>query len=71
MNVAIETLENQLVEISRKIGSVAEKNNQFTHGLALRLSKTNISIYELSIAQLISQIDGYTSSFNSIFGGEL
>ncbi len=66
----IQTVENELIEISLKIGNVSGKNSQFTHGLALRLSKLKVPISQLSIADLILQIDGYTLSFNSVFGGE-
>ena len=66
-----ERTEARLVNISVKIGSVAEKNSQYTHSLARRLSKLETPIDQLSIGELVEQIDLATESYNGVFGGEL
>ena len=70
MNESIETIENHLTDISIKIGSVAEKNSQYTHGLALKLSKLDKPLGQLTLNELAGQIDQHTKGFNAIFGGE-
>ncbi len=66
---SIEQLKNQLIDISIKIGAVAEKNSQFTHGLARRFLKLDKSLSQLTIAEFIEQINHATKSYNAVFGG--
>ncbi len=69
-NKSVTVTESRLIETAQKIGSIAEKNNQFTHGLALRLFKLKKPFELLTIAELIEQINQHTISYNAVFGGE-
>ncbi|MDC9728339.1 MAG: hypothetical protein PSN04_03285 [Methyloprofundus sp.] len=69
MSLPIEVIENKLTELCANIGSVAEKNGQYTHGLALRLSKLDKPLDQLTLAEFAQQIELATKSYNAVFGG--
>ncbi len=69
-NKDVTTTESRLIEKASLIGSIAEKNGQFTHGLALRLFRLEKPFELLTIAELIEQINIHVKSYNAVFGGE-
>ena len=66
-----QSTEEQLIEISIQIGSIAEKNSHYTNGLALRLSTLDRPLDQLTVTELIKHINKYTAIFNAVSGGAL
>jgi len=62
--------QDQLISISQKIGSIAEKNNHYTEVLAKRISRTGKTVQNLTIAELIEIDTTYTQYINGLYGDE-
>jgi len=71
VDIPVEAVENQLVDLSLKISGIAEKNKQYTYGLASRILKLKKPIELLTVFELVEQINLATKSYNAVFGSEL
>ena len=65
----ITETENDLVEVSRAIGSIAGCNGHFTAGLARLLDNGNQTLVCMQIGELLLLLDEYKETFNRVHGG--
>ena len=58
------TTEQQLIEACQSIGTIAECNGAFTHGLSLKIEATGKQISDMTICELLHMANDYRTIYN-------
>jgi hypothetical protein len=58
------TTAARLISISRKIGSIAESDDQFTEGLAQFLDDSGAELMGLTVLELLELVEIYRETFD-------
>jgi len=66
----ISETENEIIEVSRAIGSIAGSNAHFTAELARLLDNGSQPLVCMQIGELLLLLGEYKKTFNRIHGGE-
>jgi len=65
LNKSVSVTENELIELSQIIGSIADSNSHFTSGLARFIDKIGKPLSEITLAELSTLIKLYRNAFNT------
>lgn len=60
----ISQTERTLLDVSTKIGSIAESNCRYTYLLATRLEKAGKPLGDFGIGEFLALLDEFTKEFN-------
>lgn len=61
---SVSDLENQLIDLSILVGSIAEGNSMFTKGLADYIDYLGKPLAELTLSELVELTEEYREAFN-------